>query len=144
MLGTLTADQIEQRLHAEVIGRIGCYANGRTYVVPITYGYDGECIYGHSMPGLKIAMMRANPNVCFQVDHRTTLADWESVIAWGRYEELSGNEARHGMAVLMGRFMGQAISETGRPRSDVDDVLTTDAVVYRIRLTEKTGRFERS
>jgi nitroimidazol reductase NimA-like FMN-containing flavoprotein (pyridoxamine 5'-phosphate oxidase superfamily) len=28
-------------------------------------------------------MMRANPHVCFEVDHRENLANWRSVVAWG-------------------------------------------------------------
>ena len=48
MLGELDAEQIEELLRAEVLGRIGCHADGRTYVVPVTFAYDGECVYGHS------------------------------------------------------------------------------------------------
>ena len=40
MLGTLSSEQIEQVLRSEVIGRIGCHASGKTYVVPITYAYE--------------------------------------------------------------------------------------------------------
>jgi hypothetical protein len=47
MLGTLDCRQIEDLLHAEVVGRIGCHTSGRTYVVPITYAYDGAAVYGH-------------------------------------------------------------------------------------------------
>jgi hypothetical protein len=40
-------------------------------------------VCGHSADGLKITMMRANPHVCFEVDHRENLANWRSVVAWG-------------------------------------------------------------
>lgn len=56
MLGELNKGQIEQVLLSELIGRIGCYADGQTYVVPITYVYDGESIYGHSVDGMKLRM----------------------------------------------------------------------------------------
>ena len=88
MLGELTPEQINAVLFNEVVGRIGCYLEGRTYIVPITYVFDGEAVYGHSAEGLKIRMMRTNPNVCFQVDQRENLANWRSVIAWGVFEEL--------------------------------------------------------
>ena len=29
--------------------------------------------------------------VCFEVDHIRDLGNWQSVIAWGRYEELAGD-----------------------------------------------------
>ncbi len=59
MLGELNQEQIEQVLRSEVIGRLGCHASGRTYVVPVTYAYDGERIICHSGLGRKIEMMRA-------------------------------------------------------------------------------------
>ncbi len=88
MLGTLNSEQIEQILRSEVIGRIGCHANGKTYVVPITYAYDGERVICHTSQGMKIQMMRSNPEVCFEVEQVDNLANWRSVIAWGKYEEL--------------------------------------------------------
>ncbi len=59
MLGTLNSEQIEQILRSEVIGRIGCHANGQTYVVPITYAYDGERVICHTSQRMKIQMMRS-------------------------------------------------------------------------------------
>ena len=90
MLGELTLEQMNEVLFNEVVGRIGCHGEGRTYVVPITYVFDGDAVYGHSADGLKIRMMRANPRVCFQVDQRENLANWRSVVAQGIYEELHG------------------------------------------------------
>lgn len=86
MFGELNAAQIEQVLQAEVLGRIGYHAQGRTYIVPITYAYDGERIVSHSRVGLKIKMMRENPQVCFEVEQVDNLANWRSVIARGQYE----------------------------------------------------------
>lgn len=82
MLGESNEAQTDQVLRSEVIGRLGCHAQGLTYLVPVTYAYDGDCIYGHSVEGLKVRMMRANPNVCFEVDAMESLANWRSVIAW--------------------------------------------------------------
>ena len=54
MLGELTSDEIDELLRTEAIGRIGCYAFGQPYVVPVTYAYDGDSVYGHSREGLKL------------------------------------------------------------------------------------------
>ena len=40
------------------------------------------------MEGKKIEMMRKNPEVCFQVDAIADLLNWESVICWGKFEEI--------------------------------------------------------
>ena len=59
-----------------------------------------QAIYAHSAEGLKIRMMRANPNVRFQVDQRENLANWRSVWSWGVYEELHGKEAGDALQLL--------------------------------------------
>lgn len=68
MLGELNTEQIELLLKSEVIGRIGCCADNKVYVVPVTYAYDGTHVYAHSKEGMKIRMMRKSPEVCFEVD----------------------------------------------------------------------------
>ena len=69
MIGTLSPSKIEKLLRSEAIGRLGCQRDGKVYVVPLNYGYDGKFIYAHSKEGLKIGIMRENPDVCFEVDH---------------------------------------------------------------------------
>ena len=149
MLGMLNRDQIDQLLRSEAIGRLGCHANRRTYVVPVTYVYDGTAIYGHSGDGLKLRMMRANPNVCFEVDHVDTMASWQSVIAWATFEELRGPAAQHAMHLLVNRLMPliagtppmptEGVGETDRYRIELAD---GQAVIYQLNIVEITGRFE--
>lgn len=126
-------------------------SDGRTYIVPITYVFDGDAVIGHSAEGLKLRMMRANPHVCFEVDQRDNLANWRSVLAWGTYEELHGQAAFDGLQLLVARLMPLMTSETlplpEDPRERiVDGSPVADApktIVYRISLVERTGRFEK-
>jgi nitroimidazol reductase NimA-like FMN-containing flavoprotein (pyridoxamine 5'-phosphate oxidase superfamily) len=150
MLGTLSEGQIDRLLRTETVGRIACYAEGRLYIVPVTFVYDGSAIYGHTADGMKVRMMRLNPDVCFEVDRMENLANWQSVIAWGRFEELRGTVAAHAMGLLMDRLLPLLSSETAAPSHGFDpsavhraDVAGRSPVVYRITLTEKTGRFEK-
>jgi nitroimidazol reductase NimA-like FMN-containing flavoprotein (pyridoxamine 5'-phosphate oxidase superfamily) len=149
MLGKLTPEQIEHLLHSEVVGRIGCHTEDRTYVVPVNFVYDGECLYGHAAEGMKLRMMRANPEVCFQVDHRTSLSDWQSVIAWGTFEELQGHDAARAMDLLLDRLL-PLLAREGAPATREEARKTLAAgppvqhlAIYRIRLRERTGRFEK-
>lgn len=141
MLGTLDEEQIDHLLRSETVGRIGVHADGRTYVVPTTYVYDGDAIYGHAAEGMKVRMMRANRSVCFEVDHIDDMSNWRSVIAWGTYEELSGDVATAAMNLLRSRLAPLTSSETAGPagRAARDGL----EVAYRIRLNERTGRFEK-
>lgn len=149
MLGELSSDQVERVLRTEVTGRVGCHADGRTYVVPVTYVYRDGSVYGHAAEGMKIRMMRKNPRVCFEVDHIRDLANWQSVIAWGVFEELQGEAAVAAMDLLIDRLLPLVTSETGpsphRPGEQTPETGPDGRklVTYRIVLTEKTGRFER-
>ena len=149
MLGELSPEEIEEVLRSEITGRIGCHADGRTYVVPITYGYQHSYVYCHSPEGLKLRMMRKNPVVCFEVDRVEDVGNWRSVIATGRFEELSGREVIAAMDVLISR-LGQ-IGDSARTHpsyllrsSETAGVDGRPIVLYRILLTEKTGRFEKT
>jgi uncharacterized protein len=76
------------------------------------------------------------------------LANWRSVICWGRYEELEGPEADHAIATLLARLLPLTVtSETTFPPKDLTHqnrahVEGLPAVVFRIHLTEMSGRFE--
>jgi nitroimidazol reductase NimA-like FMN-containing flavoprotein (pyridoxamine 5'-phosphate oxidase superfamily) len=150
MLGTLSERQIDRLLHAEVVGRIGCSADSRVYIVPVTYVYDGAAIYGHTSEGKKVEMMRRNPEVCFEVDHMENMTNWQSVIAWGHFEELRGTAAAHAMGLLMDRLLPLTPSESATLPHDLEpsdvhraDVARRPVVVYRVVVHEKTGRFEK-
>ncbi|HVB64343.1 MAG TPA: pyridoxamine 5'-phosphate oxidase family protein [Nitrolancea sp.] len=148
MLGEMTVEQIDRLLRSEAVGRIGCYADGRVYIVPVTYAYDGSAIYVHSFEGRKIRMMRENPNVCFEVERIKNLANWQSVIAYGRFEELAGEDAARGMERLMERFMPHLsdLSVTMLPEHATTASVphgSHQAVIYRIAVVEKSGRFEK-
>ena len=149
MFGKLNSQEIEALLERQVVGRIGCHADNMTYVVPISYAYDGYYVYGHTFEGMKMNMLRKNPQLCFQVDDTRNLANWRSVICWGEFEELT-IEADRQMALekLNGRTLPIITSQTMHvsptwpfPSGDSEKV---KGIFFRILLREKTGRFEKS
>jgi nitroimidazol reductase NimA-like FMN-containing flavoprotein (pyridoxamine 5'-phosphate oxidase superfamily) len=148
MLGKLSEQQIDDFLKAQVTGRIGCYADGQSYIVPINYVYDGTCIYGHSAAGKKIEMMRQNAEVCFQVDQIDSIFRWTSVIAWGHFEEITDiAEKQQAMQRLIHRIMPLNTIPEGHPSHGItenayDIGTAVDLIIYKIILHKKTGRFE--
>ncbi|WP_276370211.1 pyridoxamine 5'-phosphate oxidase family protein [Chryseolinea sp. H1M3-3] len=149
MLGVLTPDQCKHVLKSELIGRIGCYAAGRIYVVPITYVYMDNYIYAHSQEGLKVRMMRKNPKICFEVESRDSMRNWRSVIIWGKYEELKTlTEQKKAMKILNDRLLPFTLSESLKTRENMEPPYRVEKerkpVVYRISVDEVTGRFENS
>ena len=149
MFGKLNNEEIEGLIQSQLIGRIGCHADDVTYVVPISYAYDGTYLYGHTYEGMKVDMMRKNPKICFEVDSTRNLANWQSVIGWGEFEELNDKEEKaKALRILNDRALPFLSSETMHitpqwpfPSENINDIR---GIFYRIRLIEKTGRFEKN
>ncbi|MEK6481884.1 pyridoxamine 5'-phosphate oxidase family protein [Catalinimonas sp. 4WD22] len=149
MTGQLTNNQIDTLLISNLSGRLGCCADGIPYVVPIAYAYHQSYIYSHTREGTKVEMMRRNPNVCFEVDQIDNLANWRSVIVQGTFEELQGEEAEEAMQILKNRLTPFQISVYSLFLWDIQTKrLSTKPqsaeVIFRIKITEKSGRFEKS
>jgi uncharacterized protein len=146
MIGLLQTPEIEKVLEQQVIGRLACYADGTIYIVPIGYVYDGEYIYARTQKGLKIDLMRKNPQVCFEVDVIENMANWKSVIAWGEFEELTMGALRtDALKKLTARNL-PVKSETTQLSSawpfDAEEAENSSGVVFRMKLNKKTGRHE--
>lgn len=148
MFGTLSTLEMEELLQTNILGRIGCHANNTTYIVPISFAYKNKTIYCHSREGRKIEMMRQNPEVCFEVDKLTDLANWKSIIAWGKFQELTDTkERRDALVYLVNRVLPIVSSETTHLSSSwpfpPDDVNEIKGIVFMINITKMTGRYER-
>lgn len=149
MFGTLNDAEIEEVLHKHTIGRIGSHANGKTYVVPTSYVYDGKYIYCHTHEGMKINMMRQNPNICFEVDTAEHPGEWKSVVAWGEFEEvINENERSNALKIMFDKSIKFTVSKTLKLEVGAnypfapDDMDKIHGIVFRLKLHEKTGRFE--
>jgi nitroimidazol reductase NimA-like FMN-containing flavoprotein (pyridoxamine 5'-phosphate oxidase superfamily) len=135
MIGLLAPDEIESMLRRHTVGRLACSANDRPYVVPLAYAYDGACLYGFATVGRKVEVMREQPLVCFELDEIEGPSIWRSVVAEGVYEELTDERQRRAaLALLDGR--GPGLVPPGLDAAG-------PVVLFRIRLTDRSGRFER-
>ncbi len=149
MIGSLTASEIEDVLGAEVLGRVACIVDGRPYIVPVTYVYEGEfgCAYVHSGEGAKVQAMRANPEVCFEVEQVRDMANWRTVVARARFEEIWKDKEGRAMDLLAARLTPMQTSETAVRTRREDAQRQHGAVrpvLYRLHLLEKSGRYERT
>ena len=127
-------------LNAARVARLGCIVDGGPYIVPINYYFADGCAYSHSLPGLKISALRKTPMACLQVDEVESDIHWRSVLAFGRYEEISNpSERSKRLRKLLNRFP---------MLTPVESAITEDAgpppvIVYRIRINKITGVAER-
>jgi nitroimidazol reductase NimA-like FMN-containing flavoprotein (pyridoxamine 5'-phosphate oxidase superfamily) len=92
----MTRDECLTVIAGGRLARLACARDNQPYVVPIYYAYDrspdGEpWLYAFTTAGQKVEWMRANPRVCVEWDEVARYDQWASVVAFGRYEELSGS-----------------------------------------------------
>jgi uncharacterized protein len=102
-------------LQRENFGHLGCSQDGRPYVVPMTYAYDGKELYFFTTEGMKTQFIEANPQVCLQVEEVTDSSHWRSVMVIGRAERLTNTEdTQHAMQLIVERnpSLTPAISAT--------------------------------
>ena len=97
---------------------------------------------------MKVDMMRRNPEVCFEVDTIQNIFNWKSVIAWGKFKEITRLHDKEAvMQKISDKVMAVSDSETAHPSHGItaaeSDVGTrVELILYKITLREKTGRFE--
>ncbi len=148
MLGKLDDIQIRNVLSSQVLGRLACTDGVHPYIVPVTYSYDGKYIYGQTSEGTKLNILRKNPNVCFEADMMTDMANWQCVLAFGEFEELQNGAAERARKILFNRVFSLMTSSTlhGHEHADaggIDDSNRVKPVMYRIKINELSGRFEK-
>lgn len=149
MIENLTNDQINHVLATQFVGRIGYGTGKKIYVVPVVYVFDDKYIYAHSKVGQKINSMRKNPVVCFQVDAIENLGNWRSVIVQGRFEELTTKPLQErAIKLLNDKFAPLKTSNAAKPsyervRGSREIEKPLKAILFRISIDEKTGRYEK-
>jgi nitroimidazol reductase NimA-like FMN-containing flavoprotein (pyridoxamine 5'-phosphate oxidase superfamily) len=97
------------------IGHLGCAREGRPYVVPMNYAYDGKDLYFFTTKGMKTQFIEANPQVCLQVEEVIDSSHWRSVMVIGHAERLTRSEdTQRAMQLIVARnpTLTPAISAT--------------------------------
>jgi nitroimidazol reductase NimA-like FMN-containing flavoprotein (pyridoxamine 5'-phosphate oxidase superfamily) len=150
MLGELNTETMDELLETQLIGRIGCHAEGVTYIIPVNYVYHDPYIYAHSTNGIKLHIMRKNPELCFEVDKIESLFNWQSVICWGTFEEITEvSESEQAMQKIIGSMSlylsksAESHPSHGFARDEYEIGISLELVIYRIHIKRKTGRFEK-
>ena len=142
----MSQTESERLLRRQGIGRLGLYdsEHDRVYVVPISYVFHKGSAYFHSVPGLKLELLVNHPqHVCLHVDAIADEGEWESVVAWGRFAEITDEAER----VRVLRSFGQRLFRG--PLRDHQNIgrsgeLGAGEIVYRVDVEELTGRADSS
>lgn len=115
-------NEIKKILSEGLICRLALSVDNLPYIVPMNYGVEFTnpiTLYFHCAPeGRKIEMLRANNQVCFEIEVDTKVVkakeacDWsmqyKSLIGYGRIEVITGgDEMLHGLGILMKHYAGE-------------------------------------
>lgn len=148
MLGTLTDMQMNNLLASQVRGRIACTNGKRSFILPFTYIFDGNYLYGELYDKRKMEVLRKNPAVCFEIDLMQGLANWQEVIVEGKIEELKGEEEKkakdflsehiYPFAFSTNTFKGKTKTITG-----IVNNRASKPILCRIKIEKKSGCYER-
>jgi nitroimidazol reductase NimA-like FMN-containing flavoprotein (pyridoxamine 5'-phosphate oxidase superfamily) len=110
--------EIVDILEKGIVCRLGLCDGQQPYIVPMSYGYRGGCIYFHCAgEGRKIDILKSNDRVCIEVDIDTRVvrgemscrwtAKYRSVIGFGRARIIDDEkEKKTGLDVIMAHYGG--------------------------------------
>lgn len=125
-------------LAAARMGRLACALENQPYIVPISFAVNDKLVYSFSLPGQKVDWMRRNPRLCLEMDDVRQIDQWTSVIAEGRYEELSSASDREGAhALLQQRPMWWQPGAASGTRAGAH--AKAEPIFYRIQVERITG-----
>lgn len=131
--------------------RLGLAVGGEPYVVPVSFGFNGEAVFFHTAgKGKKIDMMTANPRICVQFERNVKLVtddhdacSWtfhfESVIGFGSVTELINEvEKTRGLNRIMQHYSGRDWSFDG-PHMSATRVWRVDLEILTGKRSETKG-----
>lgn len=132
-------EEMQALLRRIGFGHLGCVREGRPYVVPMHYAYDGECLYLFTTEGMKTSFIEANAEVCMQVEEVESASHWQSVMVTGQAERIAMQEDKeHAMQLIT---EGNPTLTPALNQTQLDAWQRANQVVlYRIRPTIIDGR----
>ena len=134
----LSRDEIEAMLLRNRVGRIAFSLHDRVDVQPIHYFYEHGWLYGRTSEGEKIAALKHNRWVAFEVDEVTDLFDWRSIVIHGSFWILHPRGSSHAeelwtkAAELLTRIVPGALTES--------DPVAFRQTLFRIAVSDVRGR----
>jgi nitroimidazol reductase NimA-like FMN-containing flavoprotein (pyridoxamine 5'-phosphate oxidase superfamily) len=138
-------DEIDAIIRAAQVCRLAFADRSEPYVVPVSFGYDGDALYIHTArTGRKIEFIEANNRVCFEFEANVSIQadegdacawtfEFESVIGYGTIAELENTEDKaRGLNQIMLHYSGREWK--------IDEAQMSTTRVWRIAIESLTGK----
>jgi uncharacterized protein len=136
--------EMEAVIRKAEICRLGLSVDNRPYIVPLNFGFEGNCLYFHTArEGKKIDMIRQNNTVCFELEADCEVArgqsacDWtmkfRSVIGYGKASLLTdAKKKRRALDVVMAHYSGQ--------QEEYPEHLVDRLAIIKVEIESMTGK----
>lgn len=112
--------EIDRIIRDSDVCRLAFAVKNEPYLVPVSFGYDGEYLFIHTAKsGKKIDCIAANNRVCFEFERNVSLVHhaheackwsfaYECVIGFGAIRELTSDEQKiKGLNCIMEHYSGR-------------------------------------
>lgn len=134
----LTHEEIEAVLKRNKVGRLAFAFHDRVDIQPIHYVYERGWLFGRTSDGDKLATLRHNQWIAFEVDEVGGVFDWRSVVVHGSFWLAREHGTPHSEEVFQ---RAVALLGTIVPGTLTDnDPVAFRQVVFRIAVTDMRGR----
>ena len=138
-------EEMDAIIRGSHVCRIALAMDNMPYIVPVSFGYDGESIYIHTAKeGKKINHFKNSNNICFEFERNVKLIgsqenackwtfSYESVIGFGKIHELESLGQREiGLNKIMSQYSGK---EWVFGEDKLNDIR-----VWKIEIASMTGK----
>jgi len=145
-------DDIVKTIEASDVCRLGLYADGEVYIVPMNFGYETDdagalTLYFHcANEGRKLDMIAKNPEVCFEMDTGHMFVpgkgenacgatmNFESIIGYGTIEVSTDEKERiRALTQIMKHY-------TAGESFTFDEKVLLKTTVLKLRVRTCTGK----
>jgi len=120
------------------------------YIVPMSFGVLDETLYFHcASAGVKLDLLKANPNVCFEVESRVQVIPgdqacgwsvcYQSVIGFGRASVVEDlDEKRAGLKALLSQY--RVLAQSSDRETEIPQHISSETTILRIDIHSLTGK----
>ena len=149
-------ERIWEILRSAVVCRVAFCGEGWPYIIPMNFGCLDRKLYFHcASEGTKLDLLKANPNVCFEVDVNVEIVPGAEACSWSvRYRSVIGlgqisiveelAEKRAGLKALLAQSSGLAQSGGLAQHSNADieipQHVSEATVILRVDIESLTGK----
>ncbi|MDP4127761.1 MAG: pyridoxamine 5'-phosphate oxidase family protein [Bacillota bacterium] len=135
---------IEEIIKKAKVCRIAVSYESMSYIVPMNFGYADQTLYFHSSKeGLKLSILRENPQACFEMEIDIEIVpseqpcNWtmryQSVIGFGEVEFIENLDAkRDAMQIIMQHYTDEMIS--------IEDAALSKVTLFKLKINKMMGK----